>query len=193
MQPRSRVAPTNDQKFRRRPDRPRVRISRGRDRPVCALTAIGVALRPPIANETEGERMMRIHFVWLTVALLSWGGLAHADRAAIQLRLVTTAGTALPTREGSSITVGPSLLAAPLELVSVDLVRSEVRLGLGPTSTQAVAELTAHYRGRRLAIVVDGVVQSTPVVKSAIVDGKLAITLRSPAAAADLARALDRK
>ncbi len=138
---------------------------------------------------------MRTLCVLLTATVLSLGAGANAEeQAPIQLRLVTDAGGAeLPTRDGGKVRLGPPLLPAPLEVTSVASAGAEVRVTLGPTSARAVAELTRRVVGQKLAIVVAGVVQSVPLVRSPIVDGKLAITLHSPNEAAALAHTLERQ
>lgn len=83
--------------------------------------------------------------------------------------------------------------AKPLGTLAVQRVTvagSEVDLTLTPDSAKSFAALTRAHVGDTLAIVVGGVVQSAPVVRDPITGGKVSITLRSPEAAAALARSL---
>jgi nitrous oxidase accessory protein NosD len=140
---------------------------------------------------------MRIFNMLLSVMLLSLSGSLHADpetRAPIQLRLVAAAGQSeLPTREGGTLRVGPPLLPEPVVVVSVEQRGAAVRVTLAPQSARAVAELTRRFAGQKLAIVIGGVVQSTPLVRAPIVDGLMAITLHSAEDAAALAHTIDGK
>jgi preprotein translocase subunit SecD len=119
---------------------------------------------------------------------------AHADRAAVDLRVVVADnGTPFPARDGAALRLGPSLLTAPFAIADVHATGAEVQLTLAPATARSFAALTAAHRGDKLAIVVDGVVQSAPVVRDAITGGKVSITLRSPDDAAALARSLTKR
>ncbi len=66
-----------------------------------------------------------------------------------------------------------------------------VGLTFNPDGAKAFAKVTASNIGKRLAIVLDGKVQSAPVIQSAIPDGQAVITGRfSPQEASDLALVL---
>ncbi len=120
---------------------------------------------------------------------------AHADRAAaIDLRVVVPdGGTTFPARDGAALRLGPSLLTAPLAITDAHAAGAEVQLTLAPPAAKSFAALTAAHRGDKLAIVVDGVVQSAPLIRDAITGGKVSITLRSPDDAAALARSLTKR
>jgi hypothetical protein len=135
-------------------------------------------------------RKKLIVLLFLFAMLLPLFSRALAGKSDVELRFADAHGRLLPTRDGAKLRVGPSLLPSSLDVVSVERAGTEVRVTLAPTSARAVAELTRDGVGRTLAIVVDGVVQSAPVVKAAIDDGQLQITLRSPDDAAALAQAL---
>lgn len=88
------------------------------------------------------------------------------------------------TRDGAKL---------PLTADDARAVGTEVRVTLAPESARSFAALTAAHRGEKLDIVVDGVVQSSPVIRDAITSGKVSITLRSADDAARLARSLTRR
>jgi hypothetical protein len=116
---------------------------------------------------------------------------AHADRSTIDLRVVVANGdTRLPTSDGAELHVGPSLLTAPFIIAEAHAAGASVQLTLAPATAKSFAALTAAHVGDRLAIIVGGVVQSTPVIRDPITGGKVSITLRSADDAAALARAL---
>jgi preprotein translocase subunit SecD len=77
-----------------------------------------------------------------------------------------------------------------LTVQDVAVAGSEVKLTLTPDSAKSLATITRAHVGDKVAIVVGGAVQSTPVVRGPIVNGKVSITLRSPDDAAALARSL---
>lgn len=81
----------------------------------------------------------------------------------------------------------------PLTVDDVHAAGTEVRVTLAPDSAKSFAALTAAHRGEHVDIVVDGKVEASPLVRDAITHGKVKITLRSAAAAAELARALTQK
>lgn len=119
---------------------------------------------------------------------------AFADRSAIDLRVVVpSGGTTLPDRDGTAIHVGPSLLTAPFAITEAHAAGSEVKLTLAPDTAKSFAALTAAHRNEKVAIIVDGVVQSAPVIRGPIVGGKVSITLQSADDAAALARSLMRR
>ncbi|HEY2743949.1 MAG TPA: hypothetical protein VGL86_04985 [Polyangia bacterium] len=120
---------------------------------------------------------------------------AHADRAAtIDLRVVVAdGGTTFRARDGAALQLGPSLLTAPFTIADAHAAGTEVQLTLAPPTARSFAALTAAHRGDKVAILVDGVVQSAPVIRGAITGGKVSITLRSPDDAAALAHALTKR
>jgi preprotein translocase subunit SecD len=78
-------------------------------------------------------------------------------------------------------------VAAPL---TVDVRGSEVRLVLDAASAKALESLTAANVGKKLDVVVDDKVEASPVIRAAIRDGSVSITLTSPDEAARLAKTL---
>jgi preprotein translocase subunit SecD len=116
---------------------------------------------------------------------------ARAERPAVQARVVVErGGTEFPTRDGARLQLGPPLV---LEIASARAEAAEVRLELSPPAARELETVTARNQGRRLALVVDGVVQAAPVIRDPIRGGQVSVTLRSADEAAALARALTRK
>jgi hypothetical protein len=136
-----------------------------------------------------------MHTAFLTTAFVTLlcCSIAHANRPVVEVRLVATAGTEFPTREGSRVRLGPSLVVPPLQIASATATGSAVQLLLAPEAAAAFAEVTAKNVGRQLAIVIDGVVQATPTIRDAIKEGKVSVTVRSPEMAQKLASALTTK
>lgn len=136
------------------------------------------------------RRLFAIFALLLIVAGLFARGGRHRHHSAVEARLVVPAGgTAFPTRDGASLRLGPSLVPA-FDPVLVDVAGSEVRLVFAPPAAEAFAAVTAAHPGERLALVVDGVVAAAPTIRDPITGGAVAITLRSPADATALGRAL---
>lgn len=127
----------------------------------------------------------------LCIALL-FASIASARPATVEARPVVAAGgSELPTRDGAHLRVGA--LIAPLAVARAEAVAAEVRVDLDEKSGRAFADASARHVGERIALIVDGVIVSAPVLRDPIVRGKLWITLRSPADAQSLARALTQK
>jgi preprotein translocase subunit SecD len=129
----------------------------------------------------------------LTIAIISLLTLAasvvRADRATIELRPVAANGVEYPTAKGNRLRLGTPLVP-PLAIASVTASDSRVDLVVTDTSARELEQATGKNRGRQIAIVVNGVAQSVPVIRDAIKEGKLSVTLRSPQAARQLAKAL---
>jgi len=93
-----------------------------------------------------------------------------------------TAGrVALPDREGAKIVVGPVLLTGGSlsgAQVGVDQQTNapEVNMTFNQKGAQVFGDLTRRLVGRQFAIVLDGIVQSAPVVQEPILDGRARIT-----------------
>ncbi|MDB4964944.1 MAG: hypothetical protein JWN44_633 [Myxococcales bacterium] len=128
-------------------------------------------------------QFMRPLLVVLSLSTLSIAMPAAAKPPAIELRLVAPSGGALE----------PPLLSVPADGVHAEASGSAVLVVLPPSVAKTLESATAQNRGRSLAIVIDGVVESAPVIKDTIRDGKLSITLRSAADAQRLARHLTTK
>jgi preprotein translocase subunit SecD len=77
-----------------------------------------------------------------------------------------------------------------LAVQEVAVAGSEVKLTLTPDSAKSLATITRAHVGDKVAIFVGGAVQSTPVIRDPIVNGKVSVTLRTPDDAAALARSL---
>src|SRR4051794_19166010 len=103
--------------------------------------------------------------------VLALAASALAKRPLVEARLVVDSrATSFPTQEGNRLLLGPPL--APFEITGATARQSEVQLVLAPATAAAFEQATANNVGHQLAIVVDGVVQSTPLVREKIRGGK---------------------
>jgi preprotein translocase subunit SecD len=119
---------------------------------------------------------------------------AAAKRPAVELRLVAqSGGVTFATSDRETVQLEPPLVAAPADSLEAKAIGSEVQLVLSPSIAKAFAAATAKNKGRRLAIVVDGVVQGTPIIRDAIAGGRVSVTLQAPEKAQELARRLGAK
>ena len=124
------------------------------------------------------------------------GPAAPAGAAKLELRLVVQGaepGQAFPTDDGKSLTLEAKPVVTGADVAKVEANGTEVLLTLTPAGAKALQDATARNVGRKLAILVGGVVNSAPEIKSTIEDGRAKVTLRSPKEADDLARALSAK
>ncbi len=86
---------------------------------------------------------------------------------------------------------GDALTTAQVDFDQSRFNAPVVGLTFNPEGTKAFAKVTAQNIGKRLAIILDGKVQSAPVIQSAIPDGQAVITGRfTPQEASDLALVL---
>ncbi len=130
----------------------------------------------------------------LLFVILVLAGIARADSPSIDLRLVADSGGAtFHMRDGRPLQLGPSLLPLPLGISRVKAAGSAVQVMLATRTAKSFEDATGRNQGRRLAIVVGGIVQCAPLIKAPIVDGNMLITLDSAAEAAELARSLTTK
>jgi preprotein translocase subunit SecD len=134
---------------------------------------------------------MRLRSIIAAFLLALFSITAHADRPTIDVRLVVdSGGSELPARDGGRVRLGPSLVPPPFAIERAVAHGAAVELELAPATARAFAAATAREKGHRAAIVVDGVVQDAPVIREAVTGGRVLVTLRSPAEAQQLARAL---
>lgn len=137
---------------------------------------------------------MRTLSIMIAVVAALSSAAARANRPVVELRLVVDAqGTEFPTADGKRVRLGAPLVPAPFDITRAAAHGSQVELLLAPAAAHAFEAATAKQQGRALAIVVDGVVESAPVIRDAVKGGKVSITLRSPADAQALAHALTGK
>ena len=132
--------------------------------------------------------------IFLALVVLLSSAFARAEPPAVEVRLVVqSGGSEFPTAAGKRVKLGPPVVPSPFVIAQATAKDAEVRLVLGRATAEAFEQATAKYQGQKLAIVVGGVVQSTPLIRDPIKGGTVSITLRSPREAVDLARALTTK
>jgi preprotein translocase subunit SecD len=117
---------------------------------------------------------------------------AAAKRPAIELRLVAqSGGVAFQTSDRETVQLEPPLVALPADAFEARAVGSAVEIVLSQSVAKAFETATGKNVGRRLAIVVDGIVQGTPIIRDAITGGRVSVTLQAPEKAQELARRLN--
>jgi preprotein translocase subunit SecD len=89
-------------------------------------------------------------------------------------------------KDNGEVEMGWIVLGKPLGLSETDILRAfakkgrdgtpVIRFELKKESAEKFAELTGNHIGSRLAILVDGLVYSAPVIRAAIQGGKVEIT-----------------
>lgn len=87
----------------------------------------------------------------------------------------------LKDRDGAPLVVGPALLKGDTLTdarigVDTDTNSPEVNMTFNAEGTKKFGELTTRLVGKQFAIVLDGVIQSAPVVQEPITDGRARIT-----------------
>ncbi|WP_394827991.1 SecDF P1 head subdomain-containing protein [Pendulispora albinea] len=109
----------------------------------------------------------------------------------VELRLVATAGgEEVKTVEGAVVHLEKEVVLSQADIVEAHASGSNVELRLTPGGARALHDVTSANVGRKLAAVVDGTVQATPVIREAIQGEHLVISLRSSQEAGALAQRL---
>jgi preprotein translocase subunit SecD len=132
-------------------------------------------------------RLISVALISLFIALP-----ARAKRPTIELRLVAqSGGVAFKTSDRETVQLEPPLVALPADAFDAKAVGSAVEVVLSPSVAKAFEAATGKNVGRRLAIVVDGIVQGTPIIRDAITGGRVSVTVQAPEKAQALARRLN--
>jgi hypothetical protein len=123
----------------------------------------------------------------------SGGGPARVS-APLEFRLVAVASDdaspVFPTADGSSVRLEREVVLDGSGIAEAKVQGAEVALTMTDAASRAFADFTGAHVGRAVAIVVDGVVDSAPVVKSKIEGGHATLSMKSPEAAERIAREL---
>src|SRR5580704_9563385 len=102
------------------------------------------------------------------------GPAAPAAAASLELRMAVQGadpGQAFPTDDGKSLTLETKPVVTGADIAQAEAKGTDVLLTLTPAGAKALQEATAKGIGRKLAILVGGVVKSAPEIKSAIEGG----------------------
>lgn len=98
-----------------------------------------------------------------------------------------TEGVEYPTRDGRRLRVESKPILTTRDIAHAEARGTDVALTMTEAATASFLEDTRRYKGRKLAILVDGTIYQAPEIKMPIESGRASVATDSPADAERIA------